>query len=471
MKVGSLRWLEASASRRWSSIKLSDVWLLVLRCLILILLAVALAIPVWEKAPSAQAARKAVFISPELLHSRALANIKPTVNALLQRGYTLHRYTPGFAAIPAEEWETLSSTLVDSVQGNGDHWALLPALAQRYPLAQDSVWLFTSDQQRHFAGTPAPLQENIQWIPVALEQTNNWLQAAYATFPDSLLLITGHSTRQGTTYQQTRIAASVPAITLAGEQVKLTAQQGKLVAQWDDNTAQQVPLNSQPLRIGIAHDEAQLKEVRYLQAALQAISRYTGIPLETRVIPADAAPDSSANWLFWLASEEVPTSWLEQIQEQGTNLWVQPAAEPEASTAYLTNHGEKIRLLQLAPSNAIQTATAVWHTSAGEPLLMVRLTGKGLVYTFRSGFSPAWSQLGQSAQLPELLLPLLLPGKVSSIYDARALEEAQLKPGIQAAKTKETLEEQQIQLLPWLVLAAFLLFLAERLITQKRATT
>ena len=46
VKVGSLRWLEASASNRWSSIRLSNFWLLVLRCLILILLAVALAQPV-----------------------------------------------------------------------------------------------------------------------------------------------------------------------------------------------------------------------------------------------------------------------------------------------------------------------------------------------------------------------------------------------------------------------------------------
>jgi hypothetical protein len=485
VKVGSLRWLEPSASRRWNSIQLSDVWLLVLRCCILILLAIALAKPVWEGTPTAQQAQKAVFISPELLHSTALRDIKPTVDKLMQRGYTLHRYTSNFAPIPAEEWQTLSSNPTDSVTSSGNHWGLLPALVQRYDQAEDSVWLFTSDQQRHFTGQPVPLQENIRWVPVALESTTNWVQAAYTLSPDSLLLITGQSNRESTKYSQARVPNRNQAANINGRQVQLAVQGDNLVVQQNGNMSQKVWIQTNPLRIGIAHHKAQQSEVRYLQATVQAISHYTGIPIETQQISNTTLADTSAAWLFWLSSEEVPSSWLEQVQDRGTKLWVQPASEPTATAAHIASSGtEKIRIHQLsermANSNRLPKtesiflgeATPIWQTTAGEPLLSVQQLGLGKVYHFRSGFGPAWSQLGQSTQLPELLLPLLLPQAVASHYDARALEEAQLKPAVvQPISKRDKQERQQYSLMPWLVLLAFLLFLAERLITTKRKTT
>ncbi|GGG11316.1 BatA domain-containing protein [Pontibacter amylolyticus] len=480
VKVGSLRWLEPSASKRWSSIRLSDVWLLVLRCLILILLAAALAKPVWEGAPNAQQAQKAVFISQELLHSAALRDIKPTVDALIQRGYTLHRYTPAFETIPAEAWQALSGNPTDSVVISGNHWGLLPALAQRYDQAQDSVWLFTSDQQRHFTGTPTPLQENIRWVPVALENTTHWIQTAYTLSPDSLLLITGQSSHEGTLFNANRVAADAREATINGSLVRLSLQSDSLTAQWGNSFSQRIAIQKEPLRIGIAHDKARQAEVRYLQAAVQAISRYTGMPIEIQRIAPTAKPDTSATWLFWLSSDEVPANWLNQAQEKGSRLWVQPTSEPEPITAQLASSGiEKIRIHQLAATGIANSkagitpgeASTVWQTTAGEPLLFVQQLGLGKVYHFRSGFGPAWSQLGQSAQLPELLLPLLLPQQAASNYDARALDETQLKSTVvQPLNKEDKSEKEQYSLIPWLVLLAFLLFVAERLITSKRRT-
>jgi hypothetical protein len=116
-------------------------------------------------------------------------------------------------------------------------------------------------------------------------------------------------------------------------------------------------------------------------------------------------------------------------------------------------------------------ANMLWQTTAGEALLTVQPLGIGRVYHFRSGFGPAWSQLGQSAQLPELLMPLLLPQRPASHYDARALDESQLKPSVYPVRAQDRAERQHYSLIPWLVLLAFLLFVAERLITSKRKTT
>lgn len=470
MKVGSLRWLEPSASKRWSSIRLSDVWLLVLRCFILLLLAAALAKPVWKGAPTARQAQKAVFISPGILYSTALTSLKPTVDALMQRGYTLHRYTPAFDAIPAEEWQTLSSNPTDSVVSSGNHWGLLPALAQRYDRAEDSVWLFTSDQQRHFTGTPTPLQENIRWMPVALEGTTNWVQAAYRLNSDSLLLVTGRSNREGTIFNAVKVAAHNRETSINDIRVRLNIHDDSLIAHWGNTASQKIAISREPLHIGIAHDKTQQSEVRYLQAAMLAISSYTGIPMELNI--TSAQPDTSANWLFWLSSDGVPADWLEQVQKNGASLWVQPASEPKATAGHLASAGiEKVGIRQLATTDTDQgEASRVWQTTTGEALLTVEPLGMGKVYQFRSGFGPAWSQLGQSAQLPELLLPLFLPQPAASRFDARALDETQLQPTIQPVSKQDKQERQQYSLMPWLVLLAFLLFLAERLITSKRKT-
>ncbi len=468
VKVGSLRWLEASASKRWSSIKLNDVWLLLLRCVILILLAVALAKPVWERAPQKQQGKKAVYVGQELLYSTALKSIKPTIDSLLLRGYTLHNYSPGFKQVTQEQWQKLSSTANDSLVSSGNYWALLPALAQRHPQQQDSVWLFTSDQQRHFKGAPTVLQENITWIPVALEASTNWLQAANIISPDSIQFILGNSTREGTTYSRTTAA-----FTGAGQTVKLANSQSIQLTQqgdalWANLQGQKVLVRKEPLQVRIVADKAQQPEVKYLKTAIQAISSYTGLPISTKTLDTSTAPDTSINWVLWLSSEKLQEVWLEQAQEKGLDIWLQSATEPKTTTAHFTSVGGEIRINQLTADTLAGNYTSLWQTSTGESLLSVQPTGKGNIYHFRSRFSPSWSQLGQSAQLPELLLPLLLPQPASSDYDVRAIPEEQLKPAIQPIQAKAKQAAQSYNLMPWLVLAAFILFLAERLITGKR---
>jgi hypothetical protein len=193
--------------------------------------------------------------------------------------------------------------------------------------------------------------------------------------------------------------------------------------------------------------------------------------MQVVIVPSPAQPGTSPDWLFWLSSKEIPQSWLQQAQEHGTNIWLQHASDPVKTTAHLASAGGEIRIHQLATATPVSSAAATaWHTSAGEPLLTRQPMGNGSVYYFRSGFRPAWSQLGQSAQLPELLLPLLLPQEAAFAYDARALDEEQLKPAIQPVRVRDVQQAQSYNLMPWVVLLAFFLFLAERFLTSKRAT-
>lgn len=467
--MGSLRWLKASASNRWSSIKLNNVGLLLLRCLILLLLAVALAQPVLVRPPQAPENRKAVYVGQELLYSSAARQqLQSSIDSLLQRGYRLHTYTPDFTAISQEQWQQLSSTAADSsIQNSANYWALLPALAKRHPQLQDSVWIFTSDQQRYFSGTrPDGIPENIRWIPVASEATATWLQAAVQTSPDSLLLFIGNGTREGITYSRQHVPAVAQSITENNQQLQLQRQADTLQAILPDKSFSRVQVQTEPMQIAILSDEAQQPEVHYLQAALSAISSYTGLPIRITT-----EKDTTADWVFWLQDEEVPTQLQQQVTEQGLKLWVQSAAEPRTIRASLTTTGEVVAVHQLSSTTANNTQQTIWTTNNGEALLTVQQSGRGYIYHFRTGFSPDWSGLGQSTQLPELLLPLLFPQQEAGRYDVRALDEQQLKPAQKLAVfAPEAPEAQRVSLLPWFVLAAFVLFLIERFIAGRRAT-
>ena len=463
VKVGSLRWLEASASRRWSSIKLNQVWLLVLRCLIYILLAVALAQPVINIQPQQQEGKKAVFITPELLYSSELKAIKPIVDSLVQRGYTLHRFSPTFEQIPQESWQQIKAQTQDSVwQQSINYWSLLPALTSKYKNTEDSVWLFTSDQQRFYAGTrPEAIPNNIFWIPVATDATASWLQTAVQTTSDSLLLIVGNSSRQGTTYSRYQISNSSQQLSLANSQtLKLQLQNDTILATAGSLTSN-VAVQQEPLKVAIHTDEAQKEEVRHLKAAITAIGDYTRLPIS---INSDV---TSADWLFWLKSAPVPESILQQVR-QGTKLWVQPSSKSEAVNTSFA--GTNIKVFQIdTTEEKTEAANSVWETVNSQALLSEQALGQGKIYTFRSGFSPNWSELGSSAQLPELLLPLLFPTP-NATYDLRAVDEQQLFPTKRTPVISEsTPEAQQKPLLPWLVLAAFVLFLIERLIATRRS--
>lgn len=464
MKVGSLRWLEASASNRWSSIKLSNFWLLVLRCLILILLAVALAQPVWEHQAPKQQGVKAIVVGEELLYNSALEPIKPTIDSLLQRGYTLHKYTPDLEQVPQEAWQQISSLAQDSlVSSKYNYWSLLPALAAKYKNPQDSVLLFTSDQQQYFAGTrPEAMPRHIRWIPVATDKSITWLQAAIQTSPDSLLLILGHSSREGTTYSKYKAAASVQSINLPGnQQLHLQRQQDSLQATFSGHSSK-VRIQTNSLQVAILSEEAQQAEVRYLQAAIQTISSYTGLPIQIK------ADTTGADWVFWLRNEPLPGSINHQIK-QGLQVWVQPGQVPQAvKTSFTGISGTSIKIHQLSQQPP-QQQNQVWTAASGEAILYAEAIGLGKVYIFRSGFSPAWSELGQSAQLPELLLPILLP-QPQATHDYRALDEQQLLPEAQVqAAPASAAKTAQTPLLKWFVLAAFALFLIERTIARRRS--
>jgi hypothetical protein len=93
-KVGSIAFLTESASTRAKSLKLSELWLLLLRCLLLIMLALLISKPYWEKQPG-QKEKGWVLIEKQTV-PQAYRIYKPTIDSLLAQGFTFHYFNDGF---------------------------------------------------------------------------------------------------------------------------------------------------------------------------------------------------------------------------------------------------------------------------------------------------------------------------------------------------------------------------------------
>ncbi|MEJ7662798.1 MAG: BatA domain-containing protein [Hymenobacter sp.] len=102
--VGSLRWLAAGANRRLCSLRLEQVWLLLLRAALLAALAVALAGPAWRQVRPA--GRGQVLVSPALADGGSLAAVRPTLDSAAAARLPAALAGGGPTPLTATEWRT-----------------------------------------------------------------------------------------------------------------------------------------------------------------------------------------------------------------------------------------------------------------------------------------------------------------------------------------------------------------------------
>jgi hypothetical protein len=97
IKVGSIRFLEASASHRLKSLKLSEIPLLLLRAALVAILALLLAQPYWQEKPKLGEAnpRGWVLVAPELLSNLPRSH-QHLIDSLVAAGNELHLLAPEF---------------------------------------------------------------------------------------------------------------------------------------------------------------------------------------------------------------------------------------------------------------------------------------------------------------------------------------------------------------------------------------
>lgn len=407
LKISSVQLLSASSVRHARSWRLSDWWLLILRCLIILLLALLLSQPVWRQPLTARTVKGWV-----VTEQAAYPAFRHQIDSLLQRGFQLHATDTGFSRLRRPE-DLAPDTSTAS------YWPLLQALSKKVP-ADMPVYLFTGNRLARFAGPMPAVALTLHWQTMTpADSVVNWNDYTYLLDSDSLRIRQGRSTPSGT----------------------LFSFRDTLPGNADTTT----------LHCTIYTDKYQ-EDARYLEAALKAVQQYTHRKIGLLLVRQTSAIPASQDWLWWLSDSPVPAS----INAGRTIRYATGKPQTVSATIGRTN----IQVFQRLPVK--DTIGALWPDSYGHPLLT-----KDQLYTH---IDPAWNELPWSGEFPEKLLELMFPATPEKQRDHRSIDARQLVlPQHIAAITPVALPQQETSLEKTFWIILFLIFCAERYLSFKTA--
>lgn len=156
LEVGSIRFMDPSPSKRSSRLQLTEIWLLILRCFIILLLALFLAQPTWNSKTSQN--NQGWVMVPRSSMKMAYQAHQQSIDSLLQQGMELHALETGFPELNLKS----DSSLANSSETVPNLWALATQLEKQVP-ANYQLHLFTPELLQYYRGVKPALHRPMVW--------------------------------------------------------------------------------------------------------------------------------------------------------------------------------------------------------------------------------------------------------------------------------------------------------------------
>lgn len=156
LEVGSIRFMDPSPSKRSSRLQLTDIWLLLLRCLLILMLALFLAKPIWHSNTSQS--NQGWILVPRSSLQIAYQKHQSSMDSLLALGLELHALEPGFPLLNLKS-DSSNTNLPESVP---NIWALASQLEKQVP-SHYQLHVFTPEQLQYYKGIKPQLHRPMVW--------------------------------------------------------------------------------------------------------------------------------------------------------------------------------------------------------------------------------------------------------------------------------------------------------------------
>ena len=449
--LASTRLLESALSVRGRRLKPSDLALLLLRCAILAAVALALAEPWVDAAPSA-AAGSWLLVEPRLEGGSSSPAGQPRSNgdetlARWQREASVKRYlAPGLPeSDPGPE------------AAAPDVWSLL-AEADRLAPAGAELRVATRGRLAELRGRRPSLVHRVLWVEVDGKPGQE--QVLVAAGPAEGTAVAAVLERGG----REVVAVEHPTVSVGGSAGALSAAAtGEKLRVTDAGGRALELVPSGPVPVALHADGAHATSAAIWRRACDVGAAALGARLTWGAIPAGTA------LRLWLDDGPPPGAWgdggllVTEARSPGAPCNERVAADSES---VLVERCEEAAAGDLA-------APAEWLSGSGRGLLFDRQGAQRAHLATR--VDPAWSGLAQSSALPRQCARWLERELVARqalallpAADPRAAAEAQRSPGILPAPAgAPSAERREASAAFWLAAAALLAF--ERLLSARSA--
>jgi hypothetical protein len=265
--IGSLRHLDESNTKQFRALKLNEVLLLAIRCILIIVTVLLLAGLQILNTPAASS--KWLVIEPGIQKD---ARLNSLTDSLTEAGYETHFMSLDF---PAKEDTTAVNT--------ANYWALIEQLKTKG--LQDIVVLSHS-HLKDFTGARIPLPATLKWITVDANPGQSIVLAQRYTSDSAMIrLAKSDGSQMRYTYQQTAITPEQRTVTAEGA----TAQLG----------------STDTLHVIIAYDKTFQFDANIMAASLKAIQKIPAAPIAIHITPVENFKYTSMDWLVWLSEKKM----------------------------------------------------------------------------------------------------------------------------------------------------------------------
>jgi len=462
LKVGSVSLLGESSKQNSRSLKLMDLLLLFLRCMMIILLSTFLAEPVWinpgtsEKNAGWVLAEKENFVE-------TYSRFKPTIDSLISSGNELHLFEPGFKV--AELEDLLQDTMKGESSKKIPYWSLVKLLEQEIPRGS-KAFIFSSDRLNRFKGERPSISTAIKWKTYSpADSTSKWIRHAYLSSSGSIRSIISESSPKGTSH---RLTESDPA--QSNSELMLDINNGKPSVRFKDGYQQTgiVSVDTATLKIMIYNDRLPA-DAEYVSAAIDAIQKYTLRKIKLLKLASGEIP-GDLDFLFWLSPKDLPAAQLAKMKPGSSvflyangkatlvNSWI------DRSAGHSALRGGQSGLYKRIAFPEDGRGFPVWEDGFGKSVLDMTVYNKVSVYRFYSRLDPEWTELVWSPDLVKLLMPMIIPVQDLVRYevlDRRSIAELQILPlAAERFINPKEVKHTDVKYYFWLLL--LIIFFAER---------
>lgn len=397
LRVGSVELLTEAAQQRARSLRLTEWFLLLLRCLLILLFSLLMAKPYWQKKTSGW------IVVQKQMASRIVHSYKDLIDSLKRAGYQTYWFQEDFAEAD------LTDIPVDDTAELPSYWQLVKKMEQHVP-AGDPVYLFTDNLLRHFKGTKPEIHFPLTWKVVSTDSTVRFIDHAYVGDNDSLFVVTGASSAAGTSYQTQVMAANRP----GKNGLTIDAENGRMRVRWKNEEPALVDTAALDVLIYAGEYPA---DAQYVKAALQSIQQVTHRQIHTRSISLAQDAPLQADWLFWLSDEKIPASI------HAKHVLAYAGGKTNAVNSVIQTRSGKGRIgIQKRRSFDGAPGATLWQDGYGEPLLV----NDGERYRLYTHFDPSWNELVWSGSFPQSLYQLTGARNDSTKNDFRSIDAGAL---------------------------------------------